>query len=58
MFIVEIEWAEDEQGNAIVGPVGPFESEGGAQAWGEELIYNGEWNTAQLRAPQNHEWER
>ena len=49
--IVEIEWAEDRTGNAIEGPVGPFDSERLADEWALQAIYNGEWNTATLRPP-------
>lgn len=53
-FIVEIDWAEDENGVAIDGPVGPFLSQRQAQAWGEEAIWNGEWNVARLHPVPDH----
>lgn len=49
--IVEVDWAEDRAGNAIEGPIGPFDSEYLADQWALGTIYNGEWNTAVLRPP-------
>lgn len=49
--MVEIEWAEDESGRPIRGPVGPFESDDAARAWAEGAIYNGEWNVGHLVSP-------
>ncbi|WP_449408022.1 hypothetical protein [Microbacterium maritypicum] len=49
--IVEVDWAEDETGKPIEGPIGPFYSERAADEWALAAIFNGEWNTARLRPP-------
>ena len=50
-IIVEIDWADDEAGQPLAGPVGPFGTVEEAHAWAERTICNGEWNTAILVPP-------
>ena len=51
MHIIEIDWATDDEGFDIVGPVGPFDTSDAANDWAYRNIRNGEWNLCKLSSP-------